>query len=517
NVIKPGQVWDESSGKGHWKNRKANQPFFAVFNHTVSHESQLRKRPHQAVHDPAKAPVPAYHPDHPDVRQDWAQYYDKVTEMDAKAGANLAEIEAAGLAEDTIVFYYGDHGSGMPRSKRWPYNSGLHVPFIVYVPEKFRHLAPEGYEPGGTSDRLIGFIDLAPTVLSLVGIEPKPHMQGRAFMGPHRTDAPDFSYGFRGRMDERFDFVRSIRGKRFIYIRNYNPHKKYGQYIEYMFQTPTTRIWKKLYDEGKLTEAQKRFWEPKPAEEFFDLDNDPDEVNNLIGTGQHLDVLEKMRTAHERFVMDTGDLGFLPESEIDARSKGSTRFDLARDRNQYPIEKVVAAAKLATSRKPEDVAALLPLFHQADSAVRYWAATGLFIHGKEAVRRHLAPLRGALKDGSPAVRIAAARALAEFGDPEDLAPSLDALIAESNVEEKGVYLSMAALNAIDELDERARPLVERVKALPGPNKDVPGRMRPYVPSLFKRTLAPFDDTNPYVIEQALKRKQQRARRQEKNQ
>ena len=148
NLDKPGKVWDESSGKAHWKNRQPGQPFFAIFNITVTHESQIRDRPHTLKHDPAKVRVPAYHPDTPEVRHDWAQYYDKVTEMDAQAGQRLQELDEAGLADDTIVFFYGDHGSGMPRSKRWPYNSGLHVPLIVHVPPKFRDLAPAEYQAG---------------------------------------------------------------------------------------------------------------------------------------------------------------------------------------------------------------------------------------------------------------------------------------------------------------------------------------------------------------------------------
>jgi arylsulfatase A-like enzyme len=133
NLDKPGQVWDESSAKGHWKNRAAGQPFFAVFNLLITHESQIRKRPHTLVHDPAKAPLPAYHPDMPEVRHDWAQYYDNITTMDGQVGALLKELEDAGLADDTIVFFFSDHGSGMPRSKRFPYNSGLNVPLLVYV------------------------------------------------------------------------------------------------------------------------------------------------------------------------------------------------------------------------------------------------------------------------------------------------------------------------------------------------------------------------------------------------
>ena len=150
NVEKPGGVWDESSKKAHWKNRRKGQPFFAVFNHTITHESQIRNEIDEAdqIHDPAKVRVPAYHPDTPEVRRDWAQYYDRITMMDKQAGAELQELERAGLADDTIIFFFSDHGSGMPRSKRSACNSGLNVPFIVYFPPKWRHLAPKDYRAG---------------------------------------------------------------------------------------------------------------------------------------------------------------------------------------------------------------------------------------------------------------------------------------------------------------------------------------------------------------------------------
>ena len=172
NVKKMEQGWDASSKKAHYRDRAEDQPFFAIFNVTVSHESKIRKRPHDQELDPAKIRVPAYHPDNAESRQDWAQYYDIVSQADAMAGQRLAELARAGLTDDTIVFYYGDHGSGMARSKRWPYNSGLSVPMVVYFPEKWKHLAPREYKMGGKSDRLVNFVDLAPTVLSLAGIEP---------------------------------------------------------------------------------------------------------------------------------------------------------------------------------------------------------------------------------------------------------------------------------------------------------------------------------------------------------
>jgi uncharacterized sulfatase len=264
NVEKPGAVWDESSGRAHWRNRQPGQPFFAVFNSTKSHESQIRTRPHKLVLDPARVRVPAYHPDTPEVREDWAQYYDKVSEADADAGMRLRELEDAGLADETIIFYYADHGSGMPRNKRWPGNSGLHVPLVVHVPERWRELAPREYQPGGRSDRLVNFVDLAPTVLSLAGIKPPEWMQG------HVTDG------------------------RYVYLRNYFPHVSQGQHLEYQFQTPTTRVWRRLFDAGQTTPAQSIFWQtPKAPEELYDLHTDPDEVHNLAGSPDHQEVLAR--------------------------------------------------------------------------------------------------------------------------------------------------------------------------------------------------------------------------------
>ena len=213
NLAKPPGTWDESSKAAHWRKRAKGQPFFSVFNHEITHESQLRTRPHTWVHDPAKARVPAYHPDTIEVRQDWAQYYDNITTMDGQVGKLIDDLDKDGLAEDTIVVFYGDHGSGMPRSKRWPYNSGLNVSIVVSFPEKFKHLAPKDYRVGTKSNRLVGFVDLAPSMLSLAGVKAPEFYQGRAFLGPQEAVARTHSFGFRGRMDERIDAVRTVRNQ----------------------------------------------------------------------------------------------------------------------------------------------------------------------------------------------------------------------------------------------------------------------------------------------------------------
>ncbi|MFM9093045.1 MAG: sulfatase, partial [Verrucomicrobiota bacterium] len=371
NLTKPGPVWDESSAQAHWRKRPAGAPFFAVFNAGQSHEGHVHRRPHQAVLDPAAVRVPAYHPDTPEVRRDWAQYHDNVSTVDAVAGGHLRDLAAAGLADDTIVFYYGDHGPGLPRSKRWPGDSGLRVPLVVHFPPKWRHLAPKEYAPGAQSDRLVSFVDLAPTVLSLAGIAPPATMQGRAFAGRHQVDGPAYLHGFRGRMDERYDLVRSVTDGRYVYLRNHWPHVSQGQRVRTQFQMPTTQVWRRLYDEGRTNEAQSIFWrEPKAPEELYDLQSDPDEVRNLAAAPEHRPALERLRGEARAHAARIRDLGFLPEAEIHARAgRAAPRDALATDA-AYPFALVMAAAETASGGDPGVLPQLQAYLKDGDSGVR---------------------------------------------------------------------------------------------------------------------------------------------------
>ncbi|MEW4455926.1 sulfatase-like hydrolase/transferase [Bremerella sp. JC817] len=485
NLGKDGFVWDASSGKAHWRDRPEGKPFFSVFNFTVSHESQIRKRPHTPVHDPAKARVPAYHPDTPEVRRDWAQYYDKITEMDQQVGRVLKQLKEDGLEEDTIIFYYGDHGSGMPRSKRWPYDSGLHVPMIVHVPEKYKDLAPKEYQVGGVSDRLVGFIDLAPTVLSLAGVEPKPWMQGDAFMGEFQTKPPKYMFGFRGRMDERYDMVRTVTDGRYVYIRNFMPHKIYGQHIDYMFQTPTTQVWKQMYDEGKLNEAQSAFWEEKPTEELYDLQNDPDEVHNIADHPKAQAKLEELKTALTKWQLEIRDIGFLPEDEIHKKRGDRSPYEWGHDEQQYEMKNVMAAAAMASRRDPNQLPRLTNLLSNSDNVVRYWAALGILMQKEKGVDQARSQLRAALEDESLSVRCIAAEALGCYGNDEDVQLAIETLGPLADPVENGVYVSMLALNSIDAMDEKAKPLAPVLAKLPNGSKQAPPRMGSYVPRLLQ--------------------------------
>lgn len=488
NLRAPRDLWDECSGRAHYKNRKPGQPFFAIFNILVTHESQIRSRPHELKHDPARVRVPAYHPDTPEVRHDWAQYYDKITEMDATVGRLLAELEAAGLAGETIVFFYGDHGSGMPRSKRWPYNSGLHVPLIVHVPEKFRGLAPNEYSAGGSTPRLVSFVDLAPTLVSLAGQRPPQWMQGRAFLGRHEARPREFLFGFRGRMDERYDLVRSVRNQRYVYIRNYMPHLIYGQHVGYMFQTPTTQVWKRLFDEGKLQPPQTCFWQPKPAEELYDLATDRDEVSNLVDSPRHRQVLETLRAAHRQHVLEIRDVGLLPEAELHRRAAGTTMYELGHDPQKYPLERILAMAELGAARSKAATPELRAGLKDADSGVRYWAATGLLIRGSDAVQAACGELTAALRDESPSVRVVATQALGQYGGASDLPRVLGVLKELASPQSNGAYVAIAALNVIDALGPKADSLKDYLRTLPRSDPNAPGRANAYVSRLLATIL-----------------------------
>ncbi|MGY8731383.1 MAG: sulfatase family protein [Pirellulales bacterium] len=495
NVFKENQGWNASSRNAHYRNRPDGKPFFTIFNNTVSHESKIRVRPHTAITDAAKVRVPAYHPDNKETRQDWAQYYDIVTQADAIAGKHLAQLDAAGLTDSTIVFYFGDHGSGMSRGKRWTYNSGLSVPVVVYFPEKWKHLAPKEYATGGKSDRLVNFVDLAPTVLSIAGVKPPAHMQGHAFAGNHQQAAPKYMFGFRGRMDERNDFIRTVTDGRYHYIRNYNPHFIYGQYVAYNFVTPSTAAWKRDFDKGILGAPQKQFWGLKPTEELYDLQNDPDEVSNLIGSPAVSKKLKELRTTLNEWCLEIRDVGFLPEGEIHSRSNGTTPYEMGHNDKLYPLKRIMTAANWATSKAFNELPELKKYIDDDDSAVRYWAAVGILNRGAPAVAVSANELKILMDDASPYAQIAAAYAVAKYSEDSALVQAAVATLLDQApwTQQQDVFVSIMALNAIDKLDGLFTPSLSRIKAMPTSGGRSPNaRYNGYVKGILAKTIADLE-------------------------
>jgi arylsulfatase A-like enzyme len=400
-----GATWNASSAQAHWRNRPAGAPFFAQFTTLATHESQLFATTPLTTR-PEDVRVPAYLPDTPAIREDRARAYDNMTRMDAQLAARLAELEADGLAEDTIVFYFGDNGGPLPRSKRFANDSGLRVPLIVRIPEKWRHLAPG--DPGSVVESPVSCVDLPATVLALAGLPVPAHMHGRPLLG-RRAKPRRYVFGQRSRMDERYDLQRTVRDARYVYIRNYMPHRPYGQSMGYMWQQRGYQEWEQRHLDGELDVVQERFWDEKDAEELYDVERDPDQVRNLAGSPRHRDDLERLRRALDEHILATNDNGFLPEgSPLEG-------FEQSRAPGAYPLRRVLRLAELAIQRDAHNLDELVDALDDPAEPIRYWAAQGILMlggAGEPAVPALNARLAG---DPSPQVRVVAAEALARLG------------------------------------------------------------------------------------------------------
>jgi arylsulfatase A-like enzyme len=470
-------IWDESSRTAHWRNRPAGKPFFAVFNHEVTHEGQLfaeniaRYKPLPNLTDPARIELPPYHPDLPEFRTDWANYFDQMARLDEQVARLLRQLEEDGLAEDTIVFYYADNGGVLPRSKRFCYDSGLHVPLIIRFPKKLRHLAPAN--PGRRIDAPVSFVDFAATVLSLAGLDVPKHMQGHAFAGPKNAGPQRYAYCFRNRMDERYDMVRTARDKRYRYMRNYMPHLIYGQHVEYMFQMRSVQAWETAYREGKLSGPQKFFWEEKPAEELYDLQNDPFEVINLAASREHGETLQRMRTVLRQHMLDIRDNGFIPEgSPLEG-------YDMAHDSKAYPLERILEVADRAIQRDGANLARLSSWLADENECIRYWAALGCVMLREKAAAATEA-LSARLTDTSGSVRVAAAEALCHIGRTD----AALAILRDCLLKDKSPWVRLQAANALQNLGPKARPALRAIKQASSDENDYVSRATKYTSGLY---------------------------------
>ena len=310
-----------------WDDLKKHQPFFAQVQFGETHRKFKRCKEHPV--DPDTVTVPPYYPDHPVAREDWALYLETVNVLDEKIGEVLAKLEQDGLAENTIVFYFGDHGRAHVRGKQWLYDGGIHVPLVIR--------APGLIEPGTVCDEMVSAIDFAPTCLRVCGIEPPGHMQGRVFLGPNRDAPREVVFAARDRCDETVERIRCVRGPRYKYIRNFMPERPWTQPNYYKLSSyPMLGLMHRLHNEGKLAPEQDRWFAPrKPDEELYDLQSDPWELTNLAGDPQHADRLAHMRQTLTDWIARTGDKGEQPEdpavlkANTDARRKAG-RLDYSK-------------------------------------------------------------------------------------------------------------------------------------------------------------------------------------------
>lgn len=331
----PATVWDASGGKAHWRKRADGQPFFAVFNHGGTHESQAfpKSRLAPAVVRPEEVPVPPIYPDTPAVRDALARTYNNIARMDAWVGERLAELDEAGLTDSTVVFFYSDHGVGLPRGKRSPYDLGTRVPLLVRM--------PDGEGAGRVEDRVVQFVDFGPTVLSLAGVEPDRRLDGIPFLGEHRRPGAGLAFAHADRFDAVYDRARSVSDGRFRYVRNYvreMPHLIDNAYRDNLPMMADLRALADAADGEHFSRWQVASTS-RPGEELYDALADPWETVNRVHDPELAAVRDRLRVALDDWIESTGDLGLvLPEKRM------------VRERLWGGDEKPTTAAPVAEAR-----------------------------------------------------------------------------------------------------------------------------------------------------------------------
>jgi len=331
NFTYQGQPFDSDK----WSDLKSHQPFFAQVNFQETHRT-FHAPPHA---DPAKVEIPPYYPDHPVTRDDWAKYLDSATELDRKVGLVLKQLEADGLADSTVVVFFGDNGQAHVRGKQFCYDSGLHVPLIIHWPKSIS--SPKHFSVGKTDDRLLASIDLAPTMLAIAGATKPAKMQGEVFLGDLAGAPRKYVFGARDRCDETVFRFRTVRTDRYRYIRNFTPERPFLQSNDYKErQYPVWNLLKELDAAGKLTQLQKVLTAPTmPAEELYDIVADPHETKNLAGSAEHAAVLNELRAVLEKWIEESNDQGRELEPPEIVAAKGATKAGSDPDTGSRPKAK----------------------------------------------------------------------------------------------------------------------------------------------------------------------------------
>ena len=498
NFETPRAAWDQSSKNAHYKNRPEGTPFFAVFNFTETHESKLwDSADFENTHpkglstaeyqSPDAMVVPPIYPDSPVVRRDLARLYERITEFDHFVRDMLAELEAAGLEDDTIVFVWSDHGDGLPRFKRWLYESGTHVPLLVRIPERFR-INGQGVS-GATDDRLLNLFQLGPTVLNLAGVKPLPRMQAKAFLGPNLPKPAEYLFGARDRIDEFFDLVRSVRDRRCRFIRNLNPWIPYFPKHEYGDRCNTLQAMRRLHAEGKLPPASAQWMASRrPPEELYDLEADPYEICNLADNPDYSATKERLGGVMIEWMVQTRDTGLLPEPILRCRSKeaGSAYAVLRGPDGETLTRRLATLAISASNPKPADKRTFAEALSDTDAAVRYWAVVGLGqLNAADA--ETLSALEKATTDSDGCVCIAAARSLYWLGRQKK-GVSVLCRILTTEEDENVLHL---ALNVFDFLEcDLDADAMEPIRRLSTSDKN-----KGYIGRILSRLLNPAPETS----------------------
>jgi len=440
NAVERAGVWDASSNRATWRNRPSKDtPFFHMQSFGASHESSLHFSERQIDAsalgtDPKRVFLAPYHPDTDLFRFTYARYHDRIGVVDEFVGKMVARLEEDGLLEDTFIFYFGDHGGVLPGSKGYIYESGLHVPLVVRIPEKWKHLVDA--KPGSRVQGFVSFVDFGPTLLHLAGVPLPKHLDGKPFLGKDvamaEVNARDEAFGYADRFDEKYDLCRSLRKGRYKYIRNYQAFYPDALQNNYRYRMLAYRQWRTMYRQGRLNAAQRRFFEPKPVEMLYDLQTDPYEVHNLAGDPAHAEVLARMRGLMQQRVKGMPDLSFYPESYlVDHALDAPVAFG---QRHAEEIARLVDVADLSLLPAAEAVPKLKTALVSSNPWQRYWALIACSCLADDA-KQLAAAAQARLDDPELLVRVRAAEFLGIIGAVDPRPTLYDVLKrTDSNVE-----------------------------------------------------------------------------------
>lgn len=414
-------MWDECNRNATYSSpqRKAGQPFFSVFNAEATHMGLVRTitttgRPdleREGIH-PDQIFLPPHVPDLPEARSDESMMLKASRESSKWVQAFRDDLREKGLEDNTIIFFFSDHGGCLPRGKGLPFESGLRVPLIIYVPPSWQKEL--GISTGIVDTSLVGFVDFAPTILSLAGIEPPAYMQGRAFLGKYSKPLRELQFGFRSNQENyHYDPCRTATDGRYKYIRNYIPHKPFCLRNLYQWGMPANQAWDKYVMSGECKEKKWLLpYGPKKAEMLFDLEKDPWELNNLADDPKHAQKLKYFRNETSRHVRETKDLGFVVRG---MRKKEGGLFSWVHQQN-FPLIELYEAAELASRPTVGDVKKLTELLDSPYPELRYWGAIGFCTLGSQnKITQAPIELVNAVDDGAWEVATAASEALCYLG------------------------------------------------------------------------------------------------------
>ncbi|NHE58200.1 sulfatase family protein [Cyclobacterium plantarum] len=475
--------WDESSNTAHWRNRPEGKPFFSVFNYMITHEgptNALRDSDIESLSeytDPEQVILPPYLPDSPKMRKIWAHMYDLLAVFDQEVAALLAQLEEDGLLDETIVFVFSDHGHGLPGHKRWLNNAGLQIPFILHVPEKYKHLV--NHIQGTETEMKVGFVDFAPTVISLAGTKVPELMEGKSFLGKNPEEKP-YVFGYRDRADDCYEVSRSVYDGRYLYVRHFMPQLPYFQNALIFNKGGSYEEINRLRDLGLLPEPARRMYEAKEVELLYDLANDPLEQTNLINEPEFNELILQLSNALDKWMVRHRDTGLITEGIMmqEARDKNSSIYEVARSYSWEKYQGILEVAKMAG--KVSDLESLQPYFEASDPSQRFWALVALDAY-EEDITALMPELKELMLDEVPAVAIKAAEIMAKRGDDPYAFTVLERMLKLTDE----VQVLQAAIS-VRQLGEKAAPLMSVIQdeVFPKYAGDIWGRYKSWSYPMF---------------------------------